>query len=50
MIKRLIIGIKCLFGYHTEDPYVHIIYDNGERVNVCLYCRKEFKLLKGTNK
>lgn len=41
--KRLIIGIKCLFGHHTEDPYVHIIYDGGEKVNVCLYCRKEFR-------
>ena len=33
MIKRLIIGIKCLFGHHTEDPYVHIIYGCGERVH-----------------
>lgn len=29
MIKRLIIGIKCLFGHHTEDPYVHFVYDDN---------------------
>ena len=43
MIKRLIIGIKCLFGHHTESPYTHIVYGGVERVNVCLYCHKEFK-------
>lgn len=40
-IKCLIIGIKCLFGHHTEDPYAHIIYGNKKR-NVCVCCGKEF--------
>ena len=40
-IKHLIIGIKCLFGHHTEDPNVHIIYGD-KRAKICICCRQEF--------
>ena len=40
-IKCLIIGIKCLFGHHTEDPYVHIIYGNKKIVDALKLLRSQ---------